>query len=110
MWPSAALDNHLKEFETKLLSLFRCYQGKTNLLPHQHHALSVLQSQHKFMIVPCDKILGPSIIQTKDYISIMFHDHLNDTLTYQCLSLVEANIAKMQMMNALTNWITTKPL
>ena len=66
-------------------TLFKTGKGKTNLFPHQRHALSTLQQQDTFLIVPCDKNLGPAIIERHDYLKIAMRDHLNDTTTYKLL-------------------------
>ena len=103
-WPRQ-LDPRLALFDEQLHKLFRRKRGKTNLLPHQHRALRELQLQRDFLIVPCDKNLGPAIIQTEDYIRMAFRDHLNDTTTYKRLSTGEVNLAKAQQMNTLRTWI-----
>ena len=56
--------------------------GKTNLLSYQTHALQSLQRQQDFLICPCDKNLGPAIIERDDYIKIAMRDHLLDGRTY----------------------------
>ena len=45
----------------------------------------MLQQQQTFLIVPCDKNLGPAIIERHDYLKIAMWDHLNDTTTYKSL-------------------------
>ena len=67
-------------------TLFKTRKGKTNLLPHQQRSLSTLQQQDTFLIVPCDKNLGPAIIECHDYLKIAMRDHLNDTTTYKLLN------------------------
>ena len=72
-----------------LNKLFKTRKGKTNLLPHQHEALRMLQQQQTFLIIPCDKNLGPAIIERHDYLKIAMRDHLKDTTTYKSLSTSE---------------------
>ena len=60
--------------------------GKTNLLPYQIRALQHLQRQQDFLICPCDKNLGPAIIERNTYINIAMRDHLLDGRTYRRLS------------------------
>ena len=67
-------------------TLFKTRKGKTNLLPHQQRALDTLQQQNIFLIVPCDKNLGPAIIERHDYLKIAMRDHLLDTTTYKLLN------------------------
>ena len=61
--PPIALEERLSRFSSALNQLFKTRNGKTNLLPHQHQALRTLQQQQTFLIVPCDKNLGPAIIE-----------------------------------------------
>jgi len=104
-WPRASLDDRLESFDNKLATLFRRRKGKTNLLPYQHRALCALQSQKEFLIVPCDKNLGPAIIQTEEYIRLAFRDHLNCTATYKRLSAAETTLAKARMRTAISDWL-----
>ena len=46
----------------------------------------MLQQQQTFLIVPCNKNLGPVIIECHDYLKITMRDHLNDTTTYKLLT------------------------
>ena len=87
--PPSALEERLSRFSTALNKLFKTCKGKTNLLPHQHRALRTLQQQQTFLIVPCDKNLGPAIIERHDYLKIAKRDHLSDTITYKSLTTSE---------------------
>ena len=87
--PPIALEEHLSRFSQALGTLFKTRKGKTNLLPHQHRALRTLQKQQTFLIIRCNKNLGPSIIECHDYLKIAMRDHLNDTTTYKSLSSSE---------------------
>ena len=51
----------------------------------------MLQQQQTFLIVPCDKNLGPAIIEHHDYLKIAMRDHLNDTTTYKLLTSSETD-------------------
>ena len=84
-------------------TLFKTRKGKTNLLPHQHRALSTLQQQDTFLIVPCDKNSGPAIIERHVYFKIAMRDHLNDTTTYKLLNPSEIECSA-------TNRFTSEPL
>ena len=81
--PPVALEERLSRFSKEQGTLFNTGKGKTNLLPHQQHALSTLQQQDTFLIVPCDKNLGPAIIERHDYLKIAMRDHLNEPTTYK---------------------------
>ena len=51
----------------------------------------MLQKQWTFLIVPCNKNLGPAIIERHDYLKIAMQDHLNDTTTYKLLTSSETD-------------------
>ena len=87
--PPIALEERLSRFSAALNKLFKTQKGKTNLLPHQHQALRMLQQQQTFLIIPCDKNLGPAIIERHDYLKIAMTDHLSDTTTYKSLTTSE---------------------
>ena len=79
--------------------------GKTNLLPHQQRALSTLDQQDTFLIVPCDKNLGPAIIERHDYLKIAMRDDLNDTTSYKLLTRVKSNDS--QQLKKTVAWLKT---
>ena len=81
--PPIALEERLSRFSDALNKMFKTRKGKTNLLPHQQRALQMLQQQQIFLIVPCDKNLGPAIIECHDYLKIAMRDHLKDMTTYK---------------------------
>ena len=89
--PPVALEECLSRFSNTLNKMFKTCKGKTNLLPHQQRALRMLQQQQIFLIVPCDKNLGPAIIECHDYLKIAMRDHLKDTTTYKSLTLSETD-------------------
>ena len=68
--PPVALEEQLSRFSKEMGTLFKTRKGKTNLLPHQQRALSTLHQQDTFLIVPCDKNLGPAIIERHDYLKL----------------------------------------
>lgn len=105
MFPKRIIDERLSLFSEHLEKLFRKRRGTINLLPHQRRALSHIQKQRDFLIVPCDKNLGPSIIETEDYLRIAFRDHLNDHRTYRKLRPNEATVIHQQIKLALEDWI-----
>ena len=59
--------------------------------------------------MPCDKNLGPAIIERHDYLKIAMRDHLNDTTTYKLLNQSEikrsATIVKKILLRGLKNII-----
>ena len=87
--PPVTLEECQSRFSQALGKLFKTRKGKTSLLPHQQWALRMLQQQQTFLIVPCDKNLGPAIIERHDYLKIAMQDHLDDTTTYKSLMSIE---------------------
>ena len=59
----------------------------------------MLQQQQTFLIVPCDKNLGPAIIERHDYLKIAMSDHLSDTSTYKSLSTSEIDRYSSEIKN-----------
>ena len=76
------LQKRLDRFKKHLRRAVTKQRGRSNLLKHQQKALATLQSQTEFLIVQCDKNLGPAIIEREKYIGLVFRDHLNDLTTY----------------------------
>ena len=104
-FPKAHLQDRLQNFEAELKPQFLRRRGKPNLLQHQQRALDALQTQRKFLIAPCDKNLGPAVIETSDYISMAFRDHLSDRKTYKRLSEQECNLLQTQITKSLEAWL-----
>ena len=67
----------------------------------------MLQQQHTFLIVPCDKNLGPAIIERHDYLKIAMRDHLSDTTTYKSLSTREINRYSSEIKKHILVWLKT---
>ena len=105
--PPVALEERLSRFSTVLNKLFKTRKGKTNLLPHQHRALRMLQQQQTFVIAPCDKNLGPAIIECHDYLEIAMRDHLSDTTTYKSLSTSEIDRYSSEINKNILDWLKT---
>ena len=105
--PPVALEERLSRFSTALNKLFKTRKGKTNLLPHQHRALRMLQLQQMFRIVPCDKNLGPAIIERHDYLKIAMRDHLSDTTTYKSLSTSQIDRYSSEINKYILDWLKT---
>ena len=94
-------------YSSALNKLFKTRNGKTNLLPHQHQALRTLQQQQMFLIVPCDKNLGPAIIERHDYLKIAMRDHLSDTTTYKSLTTSEIDLYSSDIKKHILGWLKT---
>ena len=105
--PPIALEERLSHFSKEMGTLFKTRKGKTNLLPHQQHALNTLQQQNTFLIVPCDKNLGPAIIERHDYLKIAMRDHLNNTTTYKLLNQSEIKWFAASIKKSILAWLKT---
>ena len=105
--PPVALEERLTRFSSALNKIFKTRKGKTNLLPHQHRGLQTLQQQQMFLIVPCDKNLGPAIIERHDYLKIAMRDHLSDTTTYKSLTTSEIDRFSSDITKNILGWMKT---
>lgn len=99
------LTRRLDDFKTHLKPCFKSQKCPSNLLLHQQRALQHLRNQKDFLIVQCDKNLGPAIIERDEYIQMALQDHLQDRSTYRRLSLLETRMAQGQLRILLSNWI-----
>ena len=103
--PPVVLQKCLDKFATTLNILFKRRMGKTNLLSYQTRALQSLQQQQDFLICPCDKNLGPAIIERDDYIKIAMRDHLLDGRTYRRLSEADCKNHKQRLIQEIKSWL-----
>ena len=103
--PPVVLDKRLEIFSFTLDKLFKKRIGKPNLLPYQTRALQQLQLQQDFLICPCDKNLGPAIIERHNYINITMRDHLLDGCTYRLLSNADCANHKQRLENEIKAWM-----
>jgi hypothetical protein len=60
-----------------------------NFTPLQTKTLKALQDNTNYIIKPSDKSLGPAILDTNEYISLVLNEHLLSK-NYQQLSVLEA--------------------
>ena len=58
-----------------------------------------------FLIVPCDKNLGPAIIERHDYQKIAMRDHLSDTTTYKSLTTSEIDRYSSEIKKYILGWL-----
>ena len=105
--PPVVLDKRLDNFSSTLDKLFKIRIGKPNLLPYQTRALRQLQTQQDFLICPCDKNLGPAIIERNNYIKIAMRDHLLDGRTYRPLSEADCTNHKQRLKKEIKAWMKT---
>ena len=66
-----------------------------------------MHKQKELLIAPCDKNLGPAIIQTKDCVKMAFRDHLNNSATYKSLTPRETAAIQRQTTIAVEDCIKT---
>ena len=99
------LSRRIHHFEQVVTTEFRTkLKVKPNLLRHQRFALEHLRQQNDFLIVACDKNLGPSIIERDEYIKLAFRDHLSDPNTYQYLPPAEVATKNTLIKGLLSAW------
>jgi hypothetical protein len=99
------IPGRLQAFRHAIQRAAKTKKSPSNLLRHQRHALDALRNQIEFIIVQCDKNLGPSIMERIEYIQMAIHDHLSDTNNYRRLSRFEATLAAGQIRLAIKDWI-----
>ena len=100
-----ALIRRLKAFESKLRTIVHKDSAGSNLLPIQRRALRYLRNQDTFLVVQCDKNLGPAIIEKTRYIEMAFRDHLSDSETYQRLTPAESQSLASRLPLLIGSWI-----
>ena len=88
------LPRRLRDFTSGLQALVLKTKSKSNLQPYQLAALHYLRNQTDFLVVHCDKNLGPAIIERTEYINLAIRDHLSHPATYRRLTEAEANLKK----------------
>ena len=97
----------LTAFFSQMRKLFKSkMRRRNNLLPFQQRALDFLQGQSQLLVVPCDKNLGPAIIERNRYITMIMRDHLNDATTYHRLQPLQVGMYKDMLKTQLAEWTT----
>ena len=100
----------METFQRQILRLMRKRRRRTtNLLPFQRRALSILALRTDVLVVYCDKILGPALIDTAIYVSRAFTDHLSNTGTYRELTEEEATLHMRGVATKLKLWLKNTP-
>jgi hypothetical protein len=99
------ITRRLHSFKAAVKKLVKTKQSPSNLLLHQKKALNYLRNQQDFLVVQCDKNLGPAIIERDKYIKLAFRDHINDTLPYRRLSPIDATIYDRYIRTTFKAWI-----
>ena len=104
MMPTAAVRRY-NIFKTHTVSLFTKRKVSSNLLTHQHLALRNLQLQKEFLIVQCDKNLGPAILEYDVYVQRALTDHLSKPETYRRLSEDVARRYATKINDLIDKWL-----
>ena len=92
-------------FRLHVDGLFHKRRVPSNLLTHQHLALRQLQLQKEFLVVQCDKNLGPAILEYDVYIQRALKDHLLQVDTYRPLSKDIARQYATKISNLIADWL-----
>jgi hypothetical protein len=99
------IHRRFRNFTLASNALFIKKKCRSNLLWHQHLALASLQRDHCFLIVHCDKNLGPAIIEKEIYIQRALQDHLLNSTAYRNLSLDQALSFKTTIKTKIKEWL-----
>jgi hypothetical protein len=99
------IQTRLNEFKQALKKLVKPQKAAVNLLRHQKRSLNQLRNQTYFLIVQCDKNLGPAVIERLEYIMMAVRDHLNCRRMYKRLTPFQTAFAKGQLLMAFQDWI-----
>jgi hypothetical protein len=103
-WSNKEVTRRYSNFAAGIRTLFKKRRGRSNLLPFQRRALTFLQNSDDFLIVNCDKNLGPAIIEKTRYIKLAYRDHLTNP-TYQFLTKTEASTFALRLHGLLAAWM-----
>jgi hypothetical protein len=99
------IPGRLQAFPHTIQRAAKTKKSPSKLLRHQRHALDALRNQIDFLIVQCDKNLGPSVMERVEYVQMAICDHLSDTNTYRRLSRFVATLAAGHIRLAVKDWI-----
>ena len=104
-WEIPPIIRHrITTFKAKMEPLFTRRFGRNNLLHHHRRALRMLKNQDDFVVINCDKNMGPAILETSVYVERAI-THLSDTSTYERLTAVQADGFKNKITNKLQQWL-----
>ena len=87
------LNSMLNNFESQLTTAYETKLNSTfirgNLTSQQEDLLKYLQTHKEFIVLDCDKNLGPAVIERSKYIKRILHEHLRSE-NYVLLTHVRA--------------------
>ena len=104
MIPTSAVRRY-NNFRSHVVGLYKKRHVPSNLLRHQLLALKYLQVQKEFLIVQCDKNLGPAILEYDVYVRRALNDHLLKTTTYRQLNNQQARNYATKISDLITCWL-----
>ena len=88
------LENMLRKFSNRIrderTKILRNANRRTNLSTVQQNILKTLRTNSTWIILMCDKNLGPAIMERDEYILNVLKEHLMNGVTYRQLSSEEA--------------------
>jgi hypothetical protein len=87
-------------FSSRIQALFARRRGKNNLRHHQRETLQWLRSQDDFVVVNCDKNLGPALMGKNKFFRLVLH-HLTTTGVYKRITFREARHAVLPCIKEL---------
>lgn len=100
------MENRLSNFSDRINSisgrLYQTIKPCTNLTALQQSHISLLRNNRDFVILMCDKNLGPAIMERDIYIQNVLNEHLLDSNTYMNLTK-EEGIRELEMLKASLN-------
>jgi len=86
-----SVKNALREFEEALKQHGQAHRSHPNITREQKTRLRELKQDERIVILPTDKNLGPSVLDTETYIDRALQDHLLNETNYRQLSQEEAD-------------------
>jgi hypothetical protein len=80
---------------------------RPNLALSQQSAFFSLRERHDLVIFPCDKNLGPAVMERERYIKSALTEHLSDSTTYRQLTETQAANRVKAIKRIITQFVKT---
>jgi hypothetical protein len=100
-----AIKERFSDFWQQVKHGFQRSQNRNNLPYYMKEALRQIRNDETLVVVPCDKNLGPAVIERTRYIELAFRDHLNDSTTYERLHPTTAILRQASILEAVLAWV-----
>jgi hypothetical protein len=113
-WEAPFIDDEIRHRKMMFrISLAHEFRSQNNQKPASYNNLTILprrgllflQSNPQYLVVQCDKNLGPCVIDRDRYIMFAYRDHLSDHTTYDRLTPEEADQEVRNIKEKLKSWI-----